>query len=206
MRDHTILRGDRSVAWAPWVARLKWGTSKGREKHGDPERLKEEPELSWGALRIDVTALSACWMPRALDPNSLPALKSIPSRVCLRLFILSCICCGCCYHCSQQSTSHQLGAGEKSPRREKGQKKKKRGWWCWGRLWLLRGWLDSGGRCRGDKGGRELSHKNVPPFLFEFFKKSRKDSEAKNIHINFHCKVKELLQWRITGLNVNIMT
>ena len=37
-------------------------------------------------------------------------------------------------------------------------------------------------------------------------KKSLKDSEAKNIQINFHCKVKELLQWRITGLNVNIMT
>ena len=37
-------------------------------------------------------------------------------------------------------------------------------------------------------------------------KKSPKDSEAKNIQINFHCKVKELLQWRITGLNVNIMT
>ena len=37
-------------------------------------------------------------------------------------------------------------------------------------------------------------------------KKSHKDSEAKNIEINFHCKVKELLQWRITGLNVNIMT
>ena len=37
-------------------------------------------------------------------------------------------------------------------------------------------------------------------------KKSNKDSEAKNIQINFHCKVKELLQWRITGLNVNIMT
>ena len=35
---------------------------------------------------------------------------------------------------------------------------------------------------------------------------SHKDSEAKNIQINFHCKVKELLQWRITGLNVNIMT
>ena len=30
--------------------------------------------------------------------------------------------------------------------------------------------------------------------------------EAKNIQINFHCKVKELLQWRITGLNVSIMT
>ena len=41
--------------------------------------------------------------------------------------------------------------------------------------------------------------------LFEF-KKSHKDSEAKNIQINFHCKVKELLQWRITGLNVNNMT
>ena len=37
-------------------------------------------------------------------------------------------------------------------------------------------------------------------------KKSHKDSEAKNIQINFHCKAKELLQWRITGLNVNIMT
>ena len=37
-------------------------------------------------------------------------------------------------------------------------------------------------------------------------KESHKDSEAKNIQINFHCKVKELLQWRITGLNVNIMT
>ena len=37
-------------------------------------------------------------------------------------------------------------------------------------------------------------------------KKSHKDSEEKNIQINFHCKVKELLQWRITGLNVNIMT
>ena len=37
-------------------------------------------------------------------------------------------------------------------------------------------------------------------------KKSHKDSEAKNIQINFHCKVKKLLQWRITGLNVNIMT
>ena len=37
-------------------------------------------------------------------------------------------------------------------------------------------------------------------------KKSLKDSEAKNIQINFHCKVKELLHWRITGLNVNIMT
>ena len=37
-------------------------------------------------------------------------------------------------------------------------------------------------------------------------KKSHKDSEAKNIQINFHCKVKELLQWRITGLNVSIMT
>ena len=37
-------------------------------------------------------------------------------------------------------------------------------------------------------------------------KKSHKDSEAKNIQINFHCKVKELLQWRITELNVNIMT
>ena len=37
-------------------------------------------------------------------------------------------------------------------------------------------------------------------------KKSHKGSEAKNIQINFHCKVKELLQWRITGLNVNIMT
>ena len=37
-------------------------------------------------------------------------------------------------------------------------------------------------------------------------KKSHKDSEAKNIQISFHCKVKELLQWRITGLNVNIMT
>ena len=36
--------------------------------------------------------------------------------------------------------------------------------------------------------------------------KSNKDSEAKNIQINFHCKVKELLQWRITGLNGNIMT
>ena len=36
--------------------------------------------------------------------------------------------------------------------------------------------------------------------------KSHKDSEAKNIQINFHRKVKELLQWRITGLNVNIMT
>ena len=35
-------------------------------------------------------------------------------------------------------------------------------------------------------------------------KKSHKDSEAKNIQINFHCKVKELLQWRITGLNANI--
>ena len=44
--------------------------------------------------------------------------------------------------------------------------------------------------------------------LFEFKKKkkSHKDSEAKNIQINFHCKVKELLQWRITGVNVNIMT
>ena len=42
--------------------------------------------------------------------------------------------------------------------------------------------------------------------LFELKKKSHKDSEAKNIQINFHCKVKELLQWRITGLNVNIMT
>ena len=37
-------------------------------------------------------------------------------------------------------------------------------------------------------------------------KKSHKDSEAKNIQINFHCKVKEVLQWRITGLNVDIMT
>ena len=37
-------------------------------------------------------------------------------------------------------------------------------------------------------------------------KKSHKDSEAKSIQINFHCRVKELLQWRITGLNVNIMT
>ena len=37
-------------------------------------------------------------------------------------------------------------------------------------------------------------------------KKSHKDSEAKNIQINFHCKVKELLQWRVTGLNINIMT
>ena len=37
-------------------------------------------------------------------------------------------------------------------------------------------------------------------------KKSHKDSEEKNIQINFHCKVKELLQWRITGLNVNVMT
>ena len=37
-------------------------------------------------------------------------------------------------------------------------------------------------------------------------KKSHKDSEAKNIQINFHCKAKELLQWKITGLNVNIMT
>ena len=37
-------------------------------------------------------------------------------------------------------------------------------------------------------------------------KKSHKYSKAKNIQINFHCKVKELLQWRITGLNVNIMT
>ena len=37
-------------------------------------------------------------------------------------------------------------------------------------------------------------------------KKSHKDSGSKNIQINFHCKVKELLQWRITGLNVNIMT
>ena len=35
---------------------------------------------------------------------------------------------------------------------------------------------------------------------------SHKDSEEKNIQINFHCKVKELLQWRITGLNVNVMT
>ena len=37
-------------------------------------------------------------------------------------------------------------------------------------------------------------------------KKSHKDSEAKNIQINFHWNVKELLQWKITGLNVNIMT
>ena len=37
-------------------------------------------------------------------------------------------------------------------------------------------------------------------------KKSHKDSEAKNIQINYHWKVKELLQWRITRLNVNIMT
>ena len=37
-------------------------------------------------------------------------------------------------------------------------------------------------------------------------KKSHKDSEAKNIQINFHYSVKDLLQWRITGLNVNIMT
>ena len=37
-------------------------------------------------------------------------------------------------------------------------------------------------------------------------KKSHKDSEAKNTQINSHCKVKELLQWRITGLNVSIMT
>ena len=37
-------------------------------------------------------------------------------------------------------------------------------------------------------------------------KKSHKNSEAKNIQINFHCKVKDLLQGRITGLNVNIMT
>ena len=29
---------------------------------------------------------------------------------------------------------------------------------------------------------------------------------GKPLEINFHCKVKELLQWRITGLNVNIMT
>ena len=42
--------------------------------------------------------------------------------------------------------------------------------------------------------------------LSELKKKSHKDSEAKNIQINFHCKVKELSQWRITGLNVNIMT
>ena len=47
---------------------------------------------------------------------------------------------------------------------------------------------------------------NFCDFLFEFKKKSHKDSEAKNIHINFDCKVKELLQWRITTLNVNIMT
>ena len=47
---------------------------------------------------------------------------------------------------------------------------------------------------------------NVCDFLFELKKKSHKDSQAKNIQINFHCKVKELLQWRITGLNVNIMT
>ena len=37
-------------------------------------------------------------------------------------------------------------------------------------------------------------------------KKCHKDSEAKNIQINFHYKVKDLLQWRITELNVNIMT
>ena len=37
-------------------------------------------------------------------------------------------------------------------------------------------------------------------------KKFHKDSEAKDTQINFHCKVKELLHWRITGLNVNIMT
>ena len=47
---------------------------------------------------------------------------------------------------------------------------------------------------------------NFCDFLFGLKKKSHKDSEAKNIEINFHCKVKELLQWRITGLNVNIMT
>ena len=47
----------------------------------------------------------------------------------------------------------------------------------------------------------------ISDFLSELKKKkSNKDSEAKNIQINFHCKVKELLQWRITGLNVNIMT
>ena len=43
-------------------------------------------------------------------------------------------------------------------------------------------------------------------FCLEKKKKTHNDSEAKNIQINFHCKVKELLQWRITGLNVNIMT
>ena len=43
-------------------------------------------------------------------------------------------------------------------------------------------------------------------FCLNLKKKSHKDSEAKNIQINFPCKVKELLQWRITGLNVNIMT
>ena len=62
------------------------------------------------------------------------------------------------------------------------------------------------------KGNRGVSEQhedeyNFCDFLFELKKKkSHKDSEAKNIQINVHCKVKELLQWRITGLNVNIMT
>ena len=52
----------------------------------------------------------------------------------------------------------------------------------------------------------DVDEYNFCDFLSEFKKKSHKDSEEKNIQINFHCKVKELLQWRITGLNVNIMT
>lgn len=87
------------------MARLKWGTSKRSRKHEDPERLKEEPELSRRALRMDFTALSVCWAPRALNPNFLPTLKSIPSRVCLRLSSSSSIC----YYYSQQSIFHQGG-------------------------------------------------------------------------------------------------
>ena len=33
-------------------------------------------------------------------------------------------------------------------------------------------------------------------FCLNLKKKSNKDSEEKNIQINFHCKVKELLQWK----------
>ena len=57
-----------------------------------------------------------------------------------------------------------------------------------------------------DREGPELPLElRGPVFLFLLVQLSVY-SEAKNIQINFHCKVKELLQWRITGLNVNIMS
>lgn len=126
-RSHNM-KGGRSVAC---VARPKWGTSKGSRKHEDPGRHQEGPGMSPGALKMEFTASSVCWVPRVLDPGTPSALKSIrsqvhPSRECLRLLILSCICCSCCFYCPSQSIIHQLGMGGGTRNSQRGRKSKKR--------------------------------------------------------------------------------